>query len=375
MNLINQITYYMNMIFVCVIFALAIGFAFIWYMLKIKKVASKEENIDTTSFKRKDSISYVPIKDIIYGNNFDSDGMIAVSDTEFVAGVSVRGFDYASASNAERVRAQINAINFFNIVESPVSFRQSVKAVDLSVNISEYEEVRKRIAEELMTLDASYDEAVSMAKLFIDDEDTYAHYSQEIERLQTKITAKNYMLDECDALIRYMNAMGGDISKGKKDNVGQSTSQILFSYKFNPDEFSDELSHDEIVEKAKEALDKMARQYIDALAYCQFRAKRLTCREMIGLIRKHNFPLTGEDARLDELLDSSYTSLFVSSDSLADLQRKRVGDEIYEAQLEEYNAMVEEMLQKQREEMEAAYDETDAATYETAFKEVTGGAV
>lgn len=373
MQLINVVSKYMNMIFFCAIFSIALVGAVLWYFLKVKKLAAKVENIDTSHFKRKDSISYVPIKDIIYDGNLDSPGVIVLSDTEFVAGLSIKGFNYNSASNAERVNAQVNAIAFFNVVEEPVSFRQSVKAIDLSANIEEYEQVRKRIATEAMELDDLYQRTIAMAEQFIDAPDEYRHYEEELIRLQGLIAAKNHMLDETTALIGYMKSLSGDGAKSMKDKGGVRTSQMMFSFTYDPSKYSTELSKEEIYQKAQEALGAKARSYADALARCQFRATRLTCRELIGLIKKHNFPLTGDDARIEELLDSSYTSLFISSDSLMETQRKRVGDEIFEEKVRAYEEMVLRQLQQQGEEMEQFSQKLDEDTYEEASFDVRGG--
>lgn len=372
MGLLGQISYYMNMVFVCIIFAFGITAAVLWYLFKVKKMAAKVENINTSYFKKEDSISYVPVRDVLYNDGLDSDGILALSDTEFVAGISVRGFDYASASNAERVSAQVGAVNFFNIVDEPISFRQSVKAIDLSVNIEEYEEVRRGIASSLMSLDAEYETTLGAAQDYIEDYDVYQGYAERLKELKRIISAKNHMLDECDSVIAYMKAMSGDVSRAGGGKNGQRTSQILFSYTYNPDEYSEELTGEEIFIKAQEALRAKARSYMDALSYCQFRAKRLSCRELIALIRKHNFPLTGEDARIEELLDSSYTSLFVSSDSLMEAQRKRVGDEEYDRRIAQYELELEQALQAQKESLDESAERIAEDSYLQAREELLG---
>lgn len=300
MSLMNQIIYYMNMVGMCLLIAGLLTFACIWYLLKIKKIAASKENINTSCFKREDSISYVPIKDMLYKDNLDSDGIIALTDTLFIGGLSVQGFDYNTASADERIDAQVNSIAFTNIIEESTSFRRSVRATDLSDNLNEYEAVVKKIAAELMQLDTEYQNTLALGEDYVDEPEVYEYYKARLLELQRIISAKNHQIDECKGIIAYMEALSKD-SAQKNAASGQKSSQIIFSYQHNPDLYSTELTKEEIYLKAQEALHAKARSYADALAYCHFRAKRLSCRDLIGLIRKHNFPLTGEDSRLEEL--------------------------------------------------------------------------
>lgn len=373
MNIIEQIIYYMHMVGICTIVAVLLALGVIWYFLKVKKIAAKEENIDRSHFKREDSISYVPFKDILYKGDLDEEGIIALTDTLFVGGISVKGFDYGSASAAERVDAQVNSVSFFNVIEEPVTFRGTVKANDLSINIEEYEEVVKRLAVELMELDADYQTTLSMGEDYIDDPETYQYYADRLKELQREISAKNHMLDECNAVIHYMKSLSGDAPGGLASK--QNANQIMFAYKHDPDKFSSELTKEEIYLKAQDALNAKARAYMDALAFCHFRGKRLSCRELITLIRKHGFPLTGEDGRIEELLDSSYTSLFVSSDSLMEAQRERVGEEVYAEMVADYERQLEEVLRQQRVQLEREADFLKEQTYLQALDELGGGEV
>lgn len=370
MNIIEQILYYMNMIGICTLVALLIGFGVLYYLVRVKKVTAREENIDRSHFKREDSISYVPFKDILYKGDLDEEGIIVLTDTLFVAGISVRGFDYGSASLSERVDAQVNSVSFSNIIEEPITFRGTVKANDLSSNIEEYEAVVKRLAVEKMELDAEYQATLSAGEDYIDEPETYEYYAERLTQLQREISAKNHMLDECKAVISYMEHMSGDVPGGLASK--QNANQIMFSYKHDPNKFSSELTKEEIYLKAQDALNAKARAFMDALAFCHFRGKRLSCRELITLIRKHGFPLTGEDGRIEELLDSSYTSLFVSSDSLMEAQREKIGEEVYLEMLAEYEKNLEETLRQYRVQMERDADALKERTYLQELSQMEG---
>ena len=372
MGVMNKIIEYINMIGSSLIVASLIGCAVVFYFLKIKKIAAREEHVDTSDFKKKDSAGYVPVKDVLYEGDLDSDGIIAISDTVFVGGILVRGFDYPSASHQERVDAQVNSQAFFNVVEDTLTFRQSVKGTDLSPVIEEYEQVIKDLAKQLMTIDADYQTTLAAAQGAVqEDPELLESYEEKLQELQAQSVAKNHQIDECRALIGYMNAMTKDSGR-QTGSGGQKSSQIIFSYEYDPSQYSQELTKEQIYLKAQEALNAKARTYADALAMCHFRASRLSCRDLILLIRKHNCPISGEDSRLEDLLNSSYSSLFVSSDSLVEAQKELIGEKEYEERLAGYEAELQEAIRRQREETTKETDRIYQESYERAMQEMHG---
>lgn len=370
MSLIERVSNFVNMFGTVAIVTLMAAIAVLYYLLKVKKVASKVENLNTANFHKEDSINYVPIKDIVSKDGtLDGVGMIVIDDFNFVAGIGVRGFDYPAASAEEKIDAQVGSVQFFNVVEKATSFRQAVRAIDLSHNIETHEALEKKLAAEALDLEAEYAETLSMAENYMDDPDVYARYAKRMDALNREIMAKRHMLEEVRVLLEYMDNMSGD-TRQKSGTIGQKTSQIMFSYTYNPDEYAGKLSKDEVYLKAFEQLDTTARSYIEALGSCHFKAKRLSAREIIGLMRKHTSPITGENLNLDELLDSSYTTLFVSSDSLVDAYKEKIGKDVYQRKMNEYYAMVEEKILKQKEEMENGAEALHRKSYEKAVDEL-----
>lgn len=369
MSLIDSISSFINMFGIVAIVTLVGAIAVLYYMLKVKKVASKVENLNTSHFRKEDSINYVPIKDVVSKDGtLDGIGMIVIDDYNFVAGINVRGFDYPAASHEERIDAQVGSVQFFNVVEKPTSFRQSVRAVDLNHNIDVHKQIAKNLAREKMELEAEYQDTLAMAEDYMEEPDVYARYAAKLDVLQRKIFSKTHMLDEVSVLLEYMDAMSGDTND--KGSVGQKTSQIMFSYTYNPDEYTGKLSKDEVYLKAYEQLDTTARSYIEALASCHFRAKRMSAREIIGLMRKHTSPVTGENMNLDELLDSSYTTLFVSSDSLVEAYKEKIGNDVFQRKMDEYYNALEAQLEREQKEREEGSVRLHQKAYETAIDEM-----
>lgn len=347
MSLINTLSYYIHMIGAVVLITLVVVVGILYYLVKVRKVTASVEKLDTSTFRREDSIHYVPFDDVITKDgSVNTEGMIVFGDTYFVGGISVRGFDYPAASVDERIDAKVYSVQFFNVVEKPTSFRQSVKRVDLSENISYHKEIEKRLAKEHMGYDAEYKETLIAAEDYMDQPDIYADYEKRLRKLQRILFAKKHQLEEVQAEIGYMESMSGDVSSAD-GALGQKASQILFSYSYNPSEYSRELSKEEIYAEAMKKLSAMATSYGEALAAAHFRSKRLTGGEIINLMRKHTAPITGENFSMNELMDSSYTHLFVSSDSLVEECKKKIGEEKYNKQMAEYEAQIAEMLRLQ----------------------------
>ena len=371
MQFLNTFSYYMNMIGIITIITLLVMIGALYYFIKVKKVTARQENINTASFKREDSISYVPFKDIVSRNGkLDSDGMIVINDRVFVGGISVRGFNYPSASSEARIAAQVNSVTFFNVVEKPTSFRQSIRSVDLSENIEEYQETLKRLGEELMEIDSEYQATLAASEEYEEDPDSYEYYAKRMDELKRQINSKSHMVDECNVVIRYMEALSNDAGGNGENSLGKRTNQIMFSYVHNDNEYSQELSKEEIYIKAMEELGRIAVSYGEALAACHFKTKRLSARELIGLMRKHTSPITGEAFELDELLDSSYTNLFVSSDSLVEAYKEKIGDSIYEQRVVAYYEKVNTMLAAQEEERLLQGEKLLVAAYDKAITEM-----
>lgn len=373
MTFINELTMYLNLIMICLLFSCVIVGGLFLYFIKVKKISARQENINTNHFKREDTLSYVPLKDVLYKDTLNSDGVLAVTDRCFVAGITVKGYDYLSASTDDKVATAVNATAFFNVVEEKISLRGSVKRIDLTQNIEEYKGVLKSLGIRLAELDAEYQEALKASEGYLDNPEEYKRYANHLKELQRQIGAGNHQVKECKTLIGYMEAMENDSKK--LDSGGQKSSQIMFSYVFNPDQYNTELSKEEIYLKAQEALSMKAKAYGDALAACNFKAKRLTCMELLSLIRQSNFPITSDNLSIEELLDSSGASLFLSSRSLEDLQKEKIGEEEYIKQQKMFEQKMAELEEKMKARLEKEKKRIYQESYQKAMEEMKGGSV
>ena len=330
MGIIDVLTNYMGLLLgTLVILVVGAGFVY-YYFTKVKKVSASEERIDYSSFRREDSTEYSKFKDIISsGNEHDRNaiGMIALGNNTFVSGISVMGYNYHSASAEERERTMINTVAFFNIVENPIQMHQTIQAIDLSENIEEEERHAQRIEAELVKLSSQYDEIVNIMQDNIDDDETYEASNQMRIRLERTIKSKQWQQREALEMIHYMKAISDSSSNSRKIN------QIMFSYQYNPDSDLEELSDVEIYNKALAELRHTAEIYGGALENCGCSWKVLCADDLTNLLRRHYHPETVDRIRLEDLLNSSYQSLYITSDSLEELEREKRGDIEYEQEM------------------------------------------
>jgi len=249
----------------------------------------------------------------------------------------------------------------FNLVEQGIQLRQSVTSVELTHNIEDAKQIIKNLTIELLDLNAAYEHALEEAEDHIDDMEPEQSemYLEQVKDLKRQIDAKTWMISEEQAQIDYMN----QITMGEKDS--QKVNQFMFSYEFNPNDFTEEQTKSAIYLRAMTELNNKGNAYKAALERCGYSCQRLTSGELTDLMRKHCHPLTAEDVRLDELFHSSYNSLYITSDSLLELEKERLTEAAYQELVSNYyNNNQQEvdtlMLEAQRNErimMESIADE------------------
>lgn len=349
MTLIDTINYYINTIFFVSIFILCIVGGLTFYFLKIKKVTAKVEKINYDSFDRTDSLEYIKFDDIIAEDteNLNSPAIIAVGKNTFVAGLSIMGYNNATASIEKQQRTMLNAVSFSNIVEKPIQLRQTVRSVDLSHNIEVHEELLHKAVLKHMSLKDELEETTRLAEDYIDMPEEFEKYEKRINRLQRMLMAARHRVEELKALIEYMNlTTNGAYKETSKIH------QIMFSWTYNPDEYTEELSNEEIELKAMQELATQANIYNNAYVRCGYSCSRLSKSDLIMLMYRHIHPVTGDAVTTQDLFDSSYDALFVTSDSLIDIECQRRDEEAFKRRLKEAMEEQEEYVRQKSAAME-----------------------
>ena len=362
MRLIATLESYATLVLVTLVILMLVVSAIVFYLLRIKKIATEEEILDYSHFERRDASEYAKFNDIVSsGNGQDKNapGMITLGKNMFIGGIEVTGYNFHSASADERERTMINMIAFFNVVDDSIQVRQTVRAINIKRNIDEVKDNAIRIEKEIISLKNDYNTAADA----LEDEENitndakYESITATLRRLMRTIRSKEWQLKEAREIVYYMEAVSSASVNMQKVN------QIMFSYIYNPDEDIEALSEAEIYLKAERELANKAAIYGGALENCGCSWRQLSADDLTDLLRRHYHPKTVDDIRLDELLNSSYSALYVTSDSLADLERERRGDLEY---AKEVQRLMEEDIEKQKAAEKARLEEVKRMTEEAA---------
>lgn len=369
MSFLQIVNNYLILMLVALIVGGLIVAAVALYALRVKKVATTEEHVDYNSFNRVDSTEYAKFKDIISigGEGPGSLGMVQMSDYVFVGGIDIQGYNFFGASADERERTMVNAISFFSILENPVQLRQTSKIIDLTQNIEDTKECAKRIERTIIDKKAEYEASAALLddEELLKNDEVYNTITERLDRLQKDIGSLNWQLTEAERIVQYMNDVSGASANMKK------VTQIFFKYTYNPDDELTDLTKEEIILKAGHELYLMAQKYGGALEGCGCTYKTLTSDDMTDLLRRHYHPKSVDEINLTNLLNSSYSALYVTSSDLEDIERERVGELIYE-QNEREAALLAEKARKEAQERLATANAMAQSKADEYFKEALG---
>lgn len=340
-NILDSLTIYLMLILLTLIFVSAVVGGVLFYFIRVKKIASAEEHIDYSTFNRVDATEYVKFKDIISsGVNGNGIGVVSMGNNQFLGGIDITGYNYFSASAEERQRTMINAISAFNVIEQPIQMRQTVQSIDIQRNINEERDCGIKIEKELLRVRSEYNDTLDAFAQNTDNPEIADSIKRRLDRLLRTQRSLEWRLEESKSMIDYMKKVSDSEVTSKKVN------QILFSYFYNPADDIEELSPSEIIDKARRELSIMANQIGGAWENCGCSWRVLTADDFTNLYRRHYHPETADDVRLDELLNSSYTALYVSSDSLEELEREKRGDIEYEQQMLAYERAQQQAIEE-----------------------------
>lgn len=327
MVILHTITKYTTIFFIMlVVMALIVG-AIAYYLLKVKKIASKEEQFDYSKFDRKDSVDYVRFDQIINTTEngiTTKNGLIVLNDGfRYIAGLKVNGYNFFSASAQEQHQSMQGMVSFLNAVEGDIQYRQSTKAIDLSENIEKHKKRLKEVETELYGLQMDHEELCESAEAYLDDPQIYYNYDKRITELERTIKCKEHTQQELDVVIQYMEALSGRNLEAEKVQCW------LFDWNYNANDYTEELNDEEKYAKAAAALSTKANSYIAALQRTGCTCERMSAEEILELFRYHFSPITADAYKITDLYDSSINALYVTSDSLDTLKREDEEERTY----------------------------------------------
>ena len=300
--LINQ-AYQVVILILVVLMLLAVGF-FAMYMASIRQKRNrKEEDMYFQSLNRKDAKDYLDFEDIV------DDMVVTDHHRRFIAAIKCNGFDLRSASSTQIASTLQGYLSFINTIDSPITYRQYSVPMSMdatkSMYTARYEELERELfhknedrkdmlfhLNEIRGIDLIQEESIQT----------------ELEALQKQIQnlewRRLHMKDQMD----FMEYVFSEVT------IHPSVEEAyLVEWEFNPNDYSIELSEEEIHEKAIEMLSNICNNKISILAGCNVSAYRCSTEELIEMFYQHTHPLSSSEFKMADVMNSGFFDEFVSS--------------------------------------------------------------
>ena len=140
MAILEQLNDYMTAVLILTVVLLVVIAALYVYFFRIRKITAKEEKVDYSSFKRKDSIEFIKFKNILSDEPDDKPamGIVDLGNHTYVGGIEIVGYNFNAASLAQQEHTISASESLMNFIDGDVQFRQSVRAIDLEKNIAKF---------------------------------------------------------------------------------------------------------------------------------------------------------------------------------------------------------------------------------------------
>jgi len=338
MSLLKDIQAYLILGFILFLLIIFLS-VFLYVLYEKRKKETGEINYD--HFMRKDSLEYLKFDEILSSSEDEflkGAGVIVKNKNTFISGVMVSGLNFYVSSYQEQEHTIASMISLIDSLEYPISFRQSSKAIDISYNISMFNDI-------LFNLTKKYEEGIKEEKRLInladdniDNENIANTYFNRYEVLKKKMEILKRQIDETNEMILYMKEISSLSSNTQQVNI------IMFSYDYDERDFTYALSREEVIKEAMRVLDSRASSLINNLSRCGCAARRASAFEISDLLYRHMHPVTCDEDGIIKLFNTDISSLFVTSDTL----KKVTGMRLFTKEEEEkINAEVKEKIKRE----------------------------
>lgn len=281
-----------------------------FYFMKFHRTKVSEKQIDYSQFKRMDSLEYVKFDDV------EENMLIADGKKRFIGAIICKGCDFKDAEEEERLQVIRGYLSFINVLDNQcVQFWQIARDVNLDKMVHDYGDQLNKLQEKQYLMSLDYEEVKRESEQVSDnDEETYENFYQKLRKMQREINSVGYRIDQLRIQIEYLNSISGEKSDPHLDQL------YLYDWTYNALDFTQELTESEIYAKAENQLQNKAAAYISALRNAGVKARRLTGLEMLEQLRRYTHPISAAKYRVDDLLQSAYDSIAVTSNSLREME-------------------------------------------------------
>lgn len=310
MQTINTLVRSVQIIAVIIVVLLAIFGAVGFYFMKIHRSRVQEKHLDYSQFRRLDSLEYVKFDDV--GEYM----VVADGKKRFIGAIACSGCEFRDAEDEERLQIIRGYLSFINVLDNQnIQFWQMARDVNLDKMVTDYKEQLTSLQERqyLMTLD--YEEIKKESEQVPEgEEERYDLYYQKLRQMQREIMSLGYCVAQLKIQVQYLESVSGEKADPHLDQL------YIYDWTYNAIDFTQELTEREIYSKAEKQLENRAAAYISSLRNAGVKARMLTGVEILEQMRRYTHPVSAAKYRADEILQSAYDSIAVTSSSLREME-------------------------------------------------------
>lgn len=228
------------------------------------------------------------------------DGIITTDDGKrFIAAITCRGMDFYNESSTEQLSIMRGYQEFWNIANSPMTYRLYSKAVDLDTSKERYMNKYRETRVDLDSIEREIQTAIARRA----SEAEVLYLRNEYARCENR-------MKHLEAQMQYMDFYSST------DIVMDLTQDYIFDWTYEPGLVDAKLTKAEIFKKAKAELMAIAGQKITALSAAGVKARRCTNDEILDAFRRNSKPITSEEYKQRAVSGSSFYEDIITSDSI-----------------------------------------------------------
>lgn len=310
MQTIDTLVRSVQIIAVIIVVLLAIFGAVGFYFMKIHRSRVQEKHLDYSQFRRLDSLEYVKFDDV------EEYMVVADGKKRFIGAIACSGCEFRDAEDEERLQIIRGYLSFINVLDNQnIQFWQMARDVNLDKMVTDYKEQLTSLQERqyLMTLD--YEEIKKESEQVPEgEEERYDLYYQKLRQMQREIMSLGYCVAQLKIQVQYLESVSGEKADPHLDQL------YIYDWTYNAIDFTQELTEREIYSKAEKQLENRAAAYISSLRNAGVKARMLTGVEILEQMRRYTHPVSAAKYRADEILQSAYDSIAVTSSSLREME-------------------------------------------------------
>jgi len=292
-------------------------------IISFNRVKGQKVNIKTTQ-------ESLPFDTIEVFSPDEPIGIVAKNDGKtFIGVIEVQGINYNLLDIAERELLEKGFEMLLNGIDYPIQIFVQSRKIDIENYKKMYEDM---LAEIKRTLDRAI-ERVNFYSSVNPDGDELKEFIENSKKLQSQYLYGQQLID-------YI------IYRCSQKNILERRYYIVLSHVYNPTEFKEELTKEEIVSNAFFDISNRANSIISALHRMKLDGNLLTGNELADLYYTSYNKADSEHYRMERALKSRFSHLYTTAEAVEVKAMRRRLNELKKAE-EELDSQIAELQQQQ----------------------------